>query len=156
MQRDSSLEAFRDLNRSGGCTQKQLNVLVFVFKHQDVAKYKGSITRADVETELADDTQSLGPRFAELERMGMLVIHGRKDSCKTGRKIQGWRVPEKFDDDFKTKKKLTTKQALNQLSVEVALVVADLESGKTEKAAPELRQALARAKARQKVGADAT
>lgn len=147
--RESSLEAFRDLQKSGGLSAKQLIVLTFVFKHQDVKKYGGMITRADVEVQLADDTQSLGPRFAELERLGMLTIAGKKTSCKTRRTIQGWRVPDKFDDEAKARKRLTTKQALEQLLKEAEALVGEMRTGKTPLlCATMLEQAIGRAKSR--------
>lgn len=152
MIRDSSLQAFRDLQASGGITAKQLTVLAFVFKHQDERKYSGMVTRADVEKELDDDTQSLGPRFAELERLGMLVIAGKKESCKTGRDIQGWRVPDRFDDSRHLTKRLTTKKALEQLIKEAEALIGEMRTGRTPLlCATALEQAIGRAKRREEL-----
>lgn len=150
--RDSSAEAFRDLQQSGGISIKQLSVLVFVFTHQDKKAYGGMVTRADVELALKDDTQSLGPRFAELERIGMLTIAGRKRSRRTGRKIQGWRVPDRFDDNLKKAKALTVKATLDQLIKEVEALVPELRANRTPLlCATALEQALGRAKKREKL-----
>lgn len=151
--RDSSLEAFRDLQQSGGITAKQLAVLQYVFENQDVVENQ-MVTRADVELALRDETQSLGPRFAELQRMGLLEVAGRKRSGRTDRSIQGWRIPKTFNEKKvkEARKRLTTSQALEQLINEVVALIPECKGNKHPLlVSTALEQAVKRARDRTKL-----
>lgn len=150
MIRDSSAAAFRALHESGGITPKQLTVLIYIFQHQDDPKPGEMLTRADVEVANGDLTQTLGPRFVELERAKLLYIAGKRPNCRTGRPVQAWRVPTTFDDQVQAKrpKQLSATAALKQLIQEVDAAQRDIRQTPLL-AVQALKAALERARSRE-------
>lgn len=123
----TSLEAYRDLLAAGIINERSHAVLEFILAHQDDPEYGGMVSRADMEVAFGDTTSSYGPRLVELEHKGLVYVAGTKQSVKTGRTIQGWRVTSEYDPARVTCR-ADAKQSLTQLADTIRDLVAVAEA----------------------------
>jgi len=112
----TSLDAYNELLAEGLITERGKEVLRFIWLNQDQDGYGGMATRADIEMHFRDTTSSYGPRLGELEAKGLVYVAGTKQSVKTGRMVQGWRVTNEYDADEVKSKPVAGKTTLKQLA----------------------------------------
>jgi len=100
--RKTSKEAYRNLIDSGVLAEKNS----IVYKHLFL---NGATTQKKTERFFNDRTYTLRPRFAQLEKMGLIEAIGEEECSETGRKNTLWDVtsrvqPLELNKTSKTKK----------------------------------------------------
>ena len=100
--RKTSKDAYRNLIDSGVLAEKNS----IVYKHLFVC---GATTQKKTERFFNDRTYTLRPRFAQLEKMGLIEVVGEEDCLETGKKNTLWDVtsrvqPLELKKTSKTKK----------------------------------------------------
>src|SRR5581483_5834008 len=79
----TSIESYREAQRSGLISQRQLQVLEFVIANEPCSQ-------GDVSRHFADASSSFQPRFRELEDAGLIEQRGTKRDPATGREVKAY------------------------------------------------------------------
>lgn len=92
--RQTSIDVYHQIRDEGLLSKRRLQVYETIYLH-------GPITQMET-AKIADILDhSVTPRFAELEKMGVIATVGERDCTRTGRKVLMWdvtgRLPTKFE-----------------------------------------------------------
>ena len=87
MIRDTSIEVYHQIEAEGLLSALRFDVYKCLF-------HNGPLTQMETCRKMASIRQdrSIMPRFAELEKMGVIKIVGEKECSVTGRKVYTWDV----------------------------------------------------------------
>lgn len=85
--RHTSVEVYRQIRNEGLLSELRLEVYETVFNH-------GPITQGETWMKLHRPRPSVTPRFAELQKRGVLKIVGERECASTGRKAVLWDVTD--------------------------------------------------------------
>jgi len=108
MIRETSIEAYRHLVENGILAEKNRVVYEYLWKN-------GATTQKKTERNFNDRTYTLRPRFAQLEKMGLIKVVGEINCEETGRKNLLWDVTDRvYPLPIKRKKDYTT-ELINKL-----------------------------------------
>ena len=140
----TSLAAYLALWDSGRLGEMQYKVLLTI--HELTPRMAAGVSRADLEIAMHDYSQSTGPRLKELERKGLIVCCGTKSSPKNkNRFVQCWKLTTEFDPGRVPPKRLSHKQVLQRLCVEVRRVLDTTGESDPDFALTEIAKALQQA-----------
>jgi len=108
--RDTSLEAYKNLIQDG--TLKRLKAVVYnyIYNH-------GPTTQKKAERAFADVNSSISPRFAELEKLGLISIVGKVFCEETNTNNISWDVTNRVNPLVLKKEKKASKKQLEEIKV---------------------------------------
>ena len=108
--RETSRQAYRELIEGGQLAATNRAVYKHLFKY-------GPTTQKKTERFLGDRTYTIRPRFAQLERMGLITLAGQTVCQETGKKNLLWDVTDRVKPIELPNRPLLKKQILDRIQV---------------------------------------